>query len=64
MGLKIQAAYNDPQRANQDWLDIQLLIQAAGASGHSLDWELINDYLSIFGQQDKLTEIQAWYDPT
>lgn len=63
IGLKIQAAYNDKERADQDWLDIQSLVRTARASQQSLDEDLINDYLSIFGQEHRLADIKAWYDP-
>ncbi len=62
VGLKIQAAFNDPARSAQDWQDIRLLVQAAAQVGKALDWELITDYLAIFEQADKLEEIRSWYD--
>lgn len=64
VGLKIQAAYNDPARAGQDWLDIQSLVETAGTTDGPLDWELIHDYLKIFGQEEKLSEIRTWHDST
>jgi len=47
-GLKIQAAVNDPGRAEQDWLDIRLLLEAAAIQNAGIDWALIGDCLEIF----------------
>ncbi len=58
IGLKIQALNNDPARKDQDWPDIGLLIRTAREQGQSLDWELIEDYLSLFGMQDQLREFK------
>lgn len=38
IGLKVQAATNDPARAPGDWGDIFRLVMHAAASGHHLDW--------------------------
>jgi predicted nucleotidyltransferase len=64
IGLKIQAAVNDEQRAAADWVDIQLMIQAAALAGNSLDWSLIEDYLGIFGLNSELTRMRDWYGQT
>lgn len=61
IGLKIQAAVNDPSRAEADWLDIRLLLQAAKRQGRAPDWELIDDYLAIFNKQDERVTLEAWY---
>jgi len=61
VGLKIQAAFNDPDRSEQDWQDIRLLVQAAGQRGEAIDWELIADYLAIFEQSERIDEIRNWY---
>ena len=61
IGLKIQAAINDPARDIQDWLDIRLLLEAAAQQEEALDWELIVDYLRIFGQEDRLMTLKEWY---
>ena len=58
IGLKIQAINNDPARKDQDWPDIRLLIRTAREQGQSLDWELIEDYLSLFGMQDHLRKLR------
>lgn len=62
IGLKIQAANNDPARKQQDWLDIRHLLEAAAYNGHTVDWELIADYLDIFDLNDRLEEMKAWHD--
>jgi hypothetical protein len=61
IGLKIQAACNDPQRTLSDWSDIQLLVQASAKSSRPIDWDLISDYLELFDQSDKLSSIKDWY---
>lgn len=58
VGLKVQAACNDPRRAQSDWADIHRLILHAGQSGDIVDWELINDYLSLFNQSEKLEQLK------
>jgi hypothetical protein len=58
IGLKIQAAANDPTRHRNDWNDIALLLELAGRQRLPLDWELINDYLTIFGLQQQLPELR------
>ncbi len=64
IGLKIQAACNDPERTLSDWSDIQLLVQSSAKSGRPLDWELISDYLELFDQLEKLSSIKNWYGTT
>lgn len=59
IGLKIQAMSNDLSRAEQDWLDIRLLVRAAGQLNQTLDWELIGQYLEIFGKQDLLEDLRS-----
>jgi hypothetical protein len=61
IGLKVQAACNDPLRTTSDWADIRMMTEASGFQSASLDWELINDYLEIFDQTDKLFELKKWY---
>lgn len=54
IGLKVQAACNDPARALQDWADVVALVQAANTAGRSLDRARIAAYLEVFGQSAKL----------
>jgi predicted nucleotidyltransferase len=58
IGLKVQAMSNDPARAEQDWLDIRLLVRSARVAGHSLDWELIGDYFTLFDKQHLLEALK------
>jgi predicted nucleotidyltransferase len=62
IGLKIQALTNNPQRATRDWQDIHMLLQMAGTNRDLVDWELIEDYLSVFSLEHKLDELRQEYD--
>jgi predicted nucleotidyltransferase len=64
IGLKIQAATNDPARAVGDWNDIRLLLEAAARQGAWVDWELVADYLRIFGLDTRLAELKAIHGST
>jgi len=64
IGLKIQAAFNNPARSTGDWQDIRGLIEAAARRHAPLDWILIEDYLEVFEQTERITEMRAWYGPT
>jgi hypothetical protein len=61
VGLKVQAMVNDPSRAIGDWDDIRLLLQSAGGRRLAVDWELMEDYLRLFGWQEKISELKAIY---
>jgi hypothetical protein len=58
IGLKVQAACNDPSRSIGDWNDIHLLVRHAGLTGQNLDWELLGDYLALFDQSHQLPILQ------
>lgn len=58
IGLKVQAACNDPTRADGDWSDIHQLVRYVGQSGQTLDWKLLGDYLALFDQSHHLTSLQ------
>lgn len=62
IGLKIQALSNNPQRAIRDWQDIHMLLQTAGTNRAAVDWERIQDYLSVFSLEEKLSELKESYD--
>jgi hypothetical protein len=64
IGLKVQAAVNDEQRAAADWADIRGMIEVAAQTGATLDWELIADYLEIFGLTAELAPMRGWYGKT
>lgn len=61
IGLKIQAAHNDPSRSLSDWMDIRLLIEYSGQGKQAVDWDLIGDYLDLFQKGNKLEEMKNWY---
>lgn len=61
IGLKIQAAVNDPARKTQDWLDIQMLLEAAAHNRVPLDWELLAEYLDVFGLSEEMPILERWY---
>jgi hypothetical protein len=61
IGLKIQGAANDPSRRVLDWSDVVALVQVNGRSRTPLDWELIADYLDLFGWEDKLADLKIIY---
>lgn len=61
VGLKIQALVNDPSRAEDDWHDIRILLRAACEQGAAMDWELIADYLRMFGLEAKLATLKEQY---
>lgn len=63
VGLKIQALTNDVSRALGDWNDILLLVAAAGRERQAFDWELVADYLRLFGLEDRLPELKSTYGP-
>ena len=61
IGLKIQAAVNDPRRHHTDWLDIRLMIESSAESCQPLDWGLIGDYARIFDLSVELEKMKGWY---
>lgn len=64
VGLKIQSAYNDQDRREQDWLDIRMLMQTSAERNESMDWTLITDYLEIFGMRERLRDLEHWHGST
>lgn len=62
IGLKVQAATNDPWRAPGDWSDIGRLLIHAAETARPLDWALVQDYLAIFRCEAKLPELKALYE--
>lgn len=61
IGLKIQAALNDPERYIGDWNDIYMLIDHSARSGCDLDWELILEYMEIFDLVDEFQQLKNRY---
>jgi hypothetical protein len=64
IGLKIQAASNNPARQVFDWYDIKLLLEAAAAQQKPLDFALMRDYVDVFDVQDRYQEMIEWYGQT
>jgi len=64
IGLKVQAVVNDPTRATRDWADIRMILETRAEREEPIDWQLLGDYLAIFGLEDKLRELKDWYGAT
>ena len=58
IGLKLQAAVNNPRRATREYADIEALLDHHRVN---LDWELIEDYFSTFSQKAKFAELKRKY---
>jgi hypothetical protein len=56
IGMKLQAIKNDPRRRQQDMEDIKALVSARKGK---LDWNLINEYVTILDAADLLTELKG-----
>lgn len=61
IGLKVQAAVNDPRRATADWTDIRLILESSAELQKGVDWDLIADYLDVFNLGDKINRMKEWY---
>jgi hypothetical protein len=61
IGLKVQAMANAPHRRSHDLADIQHL---ADVHRDSIDWELVQDYCSLFDMMDLAEKLKAgeWQD--
>lgn len=64
IGLKVQATVNSPKRATSDWADIRMILETAGENGESIDWSLLEDYLSLFELQKKIETLKQWHGTT
>jgi hypothetical protein len=58
IGLKLQALVNDPTRTNREYADIEAIMTD---NKEPLDWNLIEEYFSLFEQQEKYEEIKGQY---
>lgn len=58
IGLKMQSVVNDQTRATREYADIEALM---AHYKRKLDWKLIEDYFSIFGQGTKFAELKGRY---
>lgn len=64
IGLKVQATVNAPKREAADWADIRMILEASNETSHTIDWELIQNYLEIFNLEHKLSTLKNWYGAT
>ncbi len=58
IGLKIQAAANDETRRAREHADIEELFKKFAGK---MDWNLLKEYFSLFGLEDKLAELERKY---
>lgn len=61
IGLKVQASVNDSRRHHKDWSDIRQILEACAESKHSVDWEILEDYLDLFKLGAELQVMKGWY---
>lgn len=59
IGLKIQAVGNDASRATREYADIERIM---GHYREKLDWELLQDYFSLFKKKGKFKKLKEHYD--
>ena len=55
IGLKLQAAANDKDRLTREYADIEGLLEHYR---NSLDWNLIEEYFSVFDQERRFSELK------
>lgn len=55
IGLKLQAIANNPKRTNQEYSDIESILENLGKN---LDWKLLKQYFSLFEQDKKFEELK------
>lgn len=58
IGLKLQAAINNPERNSREYIDIESLIEHYKTD---LDWNILEEYFSLFEQQEKFFALKAKY---
>lgn len=58
IGLKVQSAINNPARAIREYIDIEDLMEHYKTD---LDWNVLEEYFSLFERQGKLSELKAKY---
>ncbi|MFH1779141.1 MAG: nucleotidyl transferase AbiEii/AbiGii toxin family protein [Candidatus Omnitrophota bacterium] len=58
IGLKIQALANDNNRAKREYVDIEAVLDYYKKT---LDWNLIEEYFSIFGQKSDFLKLKRKY---
>ena len=58
IGLKVQAIANDAQREATDIYDMRLLLEYQLQRKRRIDWELLEEYFSLFSKQALLTTLK------
>ncbi len=58
IGLKVQAAANNESRSNREYVDVEALMEYYKAD---LNWELIEEYFSLFDQQTLFQKLKEKY---
>lgn len=58
IGLKLQALVNNPPRTEREYLDIESLMEYYG---RNLDWQLLEEYFSLFERREKFLELKVKY---
>lgn len=58
IGLKVQSLANDPKRLSKEYADIEALMDY---HKEFLDWQIIEEYFTVFGLNDKFLELKAKY---
>lgn len=61
IGLKVQAITNDVQREAIDINDMRLLLEYQRKRKRQIDWELLNEYFTLFNKQDLLATLKKDY---
>ncbi len=58
IGLKVQAIANDAQREPNDICDMRLLLEYQLHRKKLIDWELLDEYFSLFNKQALLATLK------
>jgi len=58
IGLKVQAIANDVQRETTDIYDMRLLLEYQLRRKRLIDWELLDEYFSLFKKQSLLATLK------
>ncbi len=58
IGLKVQAIANDGTREATDMYDMRLLLEYQLQSKRAIDWELLDEYFSLFNKQTLLNTLK------
>ena len=58
IGLKVQAIANDAHREATDIYDMRLLLEYQMKRKRRIDWELLDEYFSLFNKQALLTTLK------